>query len=224
VPLKDDGLYRSDGVSGVIRPTLRAPVALGDHLDRLERRSLDLPVDRLALERDRRLAEFSQDDGQLRIAITRGGRRSRSRAAPSAPRPSAWRPSPCPQVILTGQVALRRGQMQATQAAEPGRRRPSWRPRRHGAGGTDSTVCSLRRRRAAHPSLDSGSAVDHAPASSPGWTSMGHLATCVRPRRHSSPRAPARCKSLASTPICPDSRSARERSEGLRHGLRRTAS
>jgi branched-chain amino acid aminotransferase len=79
VPLKDDGLYRGDGVFEVIRLYGGRPFALGDHLDRLERSAaaIELPVERAPLEGeiDALLGEFGDDDGQLRILITRGGRR-----------------------------------------------------------------------------------------------------------------------------------------------------
>ena len=54
IPLKDDGLYRGDGVFEVIRLYGGRPFALGEHLDRLERSAaaIELPVDRAALERE----------------------------------------------------------------------------------------------------------------------------------------------------------------------------
>ena len=55
------------------------PFALGEHLDRLERSAaaLELPVERRPLEEEiaALLAEFGTHDGQLRLVITRGGRR-----------------------------------------------------------------------------------------------------------------------------------------------------
>ena len=79
VPLLDDGLYRGDGAFEVIRLYEGRPFALGDHLDRLERSAaaIQLEFDRAALEReiDALLAEAGGPDGQLRLIVTRGGRR-----------------------------------------------------------------------------------------------------------------------------------------------------
>jgi branched-chain amino acid aminotransferase len=79
VPMKDDGLYRGDGAFEVIRLYAGKPFALGDHLDRLERSgaAIQLEFDRTALEReiDVLLAEAGGVDGQLRLIVTRGGRR-----------------------------------------------------------------------------------------------------------------------------------------------------
>jgi branched-chain amino acid aminotransferase len=79
VPMKDDGLYRGDGAFEVIRLYEGKPFALGDHLDRLERSSaaIRLEFDRAALEReiDALLTEAGGPDGQLRLIVTRGGRR-----------------------------------------------------------------------------------------------------------------------------------------------------
>jgi branched-chain amino acid aminotransferase len=79
VPMKDDGLYRGDGAFEVIRLYEGRPFALTDHLDRLERSgaSIQLEFDRATLEReiDALLAEAGGPDGQLRLIVTRGGRR-----------------------------------------------------------------------------------------------------------------------------------------------------
>jgi branched-chain amino acid aminotransferase len=79
VPMKDDGIYRGDGAFEVIRLYEGKPFALGDHLDRLERSSaaIRLEFDRAALEReiDALLEEAGGPDGQLRLIVTRGGRR-----------------------------------------------------------------------------------------------------------------------------------------------------
>jgi branched-chain amino acid aminotransferase len=78
-PVQDDGLYRGDGAFEVIRLYEGRPFALGDHLDRLVRSSaaIQLEFDRAALEReiDALLAEAGEADGQLRLIVTRGGRR-----------------------------------------------------------------------------------------------------------------------------------------------------
>ena len=79
ISLKDDGLYRGDGAFEVIRLYDGRPFALDDHIARLERSaaSLRLEFDRMAL-----LAEIAAlldaagpVDGQLRLIVTRGGRR-----------------------------------------------------------------------------------------------------------------------------------------------------
>src|SRR4051812_44575815 len=79
VPLKDDGLYRGDGAFEVIRLYQGKPFALVDHLDRLARSAaaIELEWEREALERevDALLAELGAADGQLRLIVTRGGRR-----------------------------------------------------------------------------------------------------------------------------------------------------
>ena len=79
VPMKDDGLYRGDGAFEVIRLYEGKPFALGDHLDRLGRSAaaIELEFDRPALEAEiAALLEQAGDvDGQLRLIVTRGGRR-----------------------------------------------------------------------------------------------------------------------------------------------------
>jgi branched-chain amino acid aminotransferase len=79
VPLKDDGLYRGDGAFEVIRLYEGRPFALADHLDRLQRsvNAIELEFDRTALkaEAEALLAELGDADGQLRLIVTRGGRR-----------------------------------------------------------------------------------------------------------------------------------------------------
>jgi branched-chain amino acid aminotransferase len=79
VPLRDDGLYRGDGVFEVIRLYEGRPFALVDHLDRLGRSAaaIELEFERGALEAEiaALLAEAGAIDGQLRLIVTRGGRR-----------------------------------------------------------------------------------------------------------------------------------------------------
>jgi branched-chain amino acid aminotransferase len=79
VPMKDDGLYRGDGAFEVIRLYEGNPFALGDHLDRLGRSAaaIELEFDRGALESEigALLAAAGEVDGQLRLIVTRGGRR-----------------------------------------------------------------------------------------------------------------------------------------------------
>jgi branched-chain amino acid aminotransferase len=79
VPMKDDGLYRGDGAFEVIRLYNGKPFALVDHLDRLGRSAaaLELQFDRVTLESEiAALLEQAGDfDGQLRLIVTRAGRR-----------------------------------------------------------------------------------------------------------------------------------------------------
>lgn len=75
----DDGLLRGDGVFEVIRLYRGHPFALAEHLDRLQRSAarIELPVEREPLEAEisALLRRFGDEDGQLRLVITRGGRR-----------------------------------------------------------------------------------------------------------------------------------------------------
>ncbi len=79
IGLKDDGLYRGDGAFEVIRLYDGRPFALDDHVARLERSaaSLRLEFDRMALRAEiaALLDEAGPIDGQLRLIVTRGGRR-----------------------------------------------------------------------------------------------------------------------------------------------------
>jgi branched-chain amino acid aminotransferase len=79
VPMKDDGLYRGDGAFEVIRLYEGKLFALVDHLDRLGRSAaaIELDFDRPALEREiaALLDQGGPVDGQLRLIVTRGGRR-----------------------------------------------------------------------------------------------------------------------------------------------------
>jgi branched-chain amino acid aminotransferase len=79
IPLKDDGLYRGDGVFEVIRLYAGRPYALAEHLDRLERSagSIELDAQRAALEPEiaALLEAHGEADAQLRLLVTRGGRR-----------------------------------------------------------------------------------------------------------------------------------------------------
>jgi branched-chain amino acid aminotransferase len=79
VPMKDDGLYRGDGAFEVIRLYDGNPFALTDHLDRLARSAtaIELEFDRAALELEIEtlLTAAGPINGQLRLIVTRGGRR-----------------------------------------------------------------------------------------------------------------------------------------------------
>jgi branched-chain amino acid aminotransferase len=125
LPLPDDGLFRGDGVFEVIRLYGGHPFALEDHLDRLERSAaaIELAVEREPLEReiDALLAEFGESDAQLRILVTRAGRR----IAVTEPLPALAETirlatvTYSPSVILTGVKSLSyAANMQATRLAQ----------------------------------------------------------------------------------------------------------
>ena len=125
VPLKDDGLYRGDGAFEVIRLYEGKPFALGDHLDRLERSTaaIELEFDRASLEREIEalLAELGPADGQLRLIVTRGGRRlAMTEPIPShAETVSLATVTYCPSVILNGVKSLSyAANMQSTRLAK----------------------------------------------------------------------------------------------------------
>ncbi len=125
VPIKDDGLYRGDGAFEVIRLYEGRPFALADHLDRLQRSAgaIELAVDRAALEGEIEalLSEFGGGDGQLRIVVTRGGRRI-AVTEPLPPKADTARLATvtyAPSVILTGVKSLSyAANMQATRLAQ----------------------------------------------------------------------------------------------------------
>lgn len=125
VPLRDDGLYRGDGAFEVIRLYEGLPFALTDHLDRLGRSAatIQLEFDRVALEReiDALLAEAGGVDGQLRLIVTRGGRRIAA-TEPLPPHAETLRLATvtyCPTVILNGVKSLSyAANMQATRLAK----------------------------------------------------------------------------------------------------------
>ncbi|MDO8184412.1 aminotransferase class IV [Conexibacter sp. JD483] len=92
IPATDDGLLQGDGVSELLRLHGGRPVALADHLARLERSAagLRLPLDLDAVHTD--VAELltaagtGPEHGLLRIVVTRGGRRLLlTEPAPPAP-------------------------------------------------------------------------------------------------------------------------------------------
>jgi branched-chain amino acid aminotransferase len=125
VPLRDDGLYRGDGAFEVIRIYGGRLFALGDHLDRLGRSAaaIELEFDRAALEReiDALLARLGDADGQLRVIVTRGGRRIAA-TEPLPPHAETLRLATvtyCPTVILNGVKSLSyAANMQATRLAK----------------------------------------------------------------------------------------------------------
>jgi branched-chain amino acid aminotransferase len=125
VPLKDDGLYRGDGAFEVIRIYAGRLFALGDHLDRLQRSAaaIELEFDRGALEREvaALLDEAGPVDGQLRLIVTRGGRRIAA-VEPLPPHAETLRLATVtysPSVILTGVKSLSyAANMEATRLAK----------------------------------------------------------------------------------------------------------
>ena len=125
VPLHDDGLYRGDGAFEVIRIYEGRLFALADHLDRLERSAtaIELDFDRAALEREigSLLAEAGEVDAQLRLIVTRGGRRIAA-VEPLPPHAESLRIATVtysPTVILNGVKSLSyAANMQATRLAK----------------------------------------------------------------------------------------------------------
>lgn len=125
VALKDDGLYRGDGAFEVIRLYEGRPFALADHLDRLKRSAaaIELSFDRAALEAEIGvlLEAAGEPDGQLRLIVTRGGRRIAA-TEPIPPHPETARVATvtyCPTVILNGVKSLSyAANMQATRLAQ----------------------------------------------------------------------------------------------------------
>lgn len=125
VGLKDDGLYRGDGAFEVIRLYQGKPFALVDHLDRLERSTaaIELSFDRGALEEEisALLAQAGPVEGQMRLIVTRGGRRIAA-TEPIPPHPetvSLVSVTYCPTVILNGVKSLSyAANMQATRIAK----------------------------------------------------------------------------------------------------------
>lgn len=125
VPLKDDGLYRGDGAFEVIRLYAGKPFALVDHLDRLQRSgtAIELEFDRSALEGEIEalLTELGDANGQLRLIVTRGGRRlAMTEPIPvHAEKVSVATVTYCPSVILNGVKSLSyAANMQSTRLAK----------------------------------------------------------------------------------------------------------
>ena len=79
IGLKDDGLYRGDGAFEVIRLYDGRPYALDDHIARLERSAAACASSstgwRCAPRSTRCSSEAGPIEGQLRLIVTRGGRR-----------------------------------------------------------------------------------------------------------------------------------------------------
>jgi branched-chain amino acid aminotransferase len=125
IGLKDDGLYRGDGAFEVIRLYGGKPFALVDHLDRLERSAaaIELSFDRAALEGEigALLADAGPVEGQLRLIVTRGGRRiaATEPIPPHGDTVSLATVTYNPSVILNGVKSLSyAANMQATRIAK----------------------------------------------------------------------------------------------------------
>jgi branched-chain amino acid aminotransferase len=125
VPVRDDGLYRGDGVFEVVRLYSGRPFALDEHLARIERSAaaIELEVDRALVERELEplLGELGAEDCQLRILLTRAGRR----ILLTEPLPARGETitlasvTYSPTVILTGVKSLSyAANMQATRIAQ----------------------------------------------------------------------------------------------------------
>jgi branched-chain amino acid aminotransferase len=124
VPLKDDGLYRGDGAFEVIRIYAGRLFALEDHVRRLGRSAatIELEFERAALEAEVRdlMDEFGDADGQLRLIVTRGGRRivATELLPPHAEAVAVATVTYSPSVILNGVKSLSyAANMEATRIA-----------------------------------------------------------------------------------------------------------
>jgi branched-chain amino acid aminotransferase len=125
IPPGDDGLLRGDGVFEVVRLYAGRPFALGEHLDRMERSAaaIELQVDRGSLEAEVEalLEEFGEEEGQLRLVVTRGGRRLAftEQLPPLGEEIALASVTYVPTVILTGVKSLSyAANMQATRLAK----------------------------------------------------------------------------------------------------------
>jgi branched-chain amino acid aminotransferase len=125
IPVADDGLLRGDGIFEVMRLYEGRPFALVEHLDRLERSGAAIALDpqrgAVEAEIEALLAELGDYDGQLRIVITRAGRRVLL-SEPLPPMPDTIRVASVtysPNLILNGVKSISYGaNMQATRAAQ----------------------------------------------------------------------------------------------------------
>lgn len=127
IPPGDDGLLRGDGVFEVVRLYRGRPFALAEHFDRMERSAaaIELPVERAALEGEvgALLEEFGANDGQLRLVLTRAGRRLAftEELPPRGETVALATVRYSPTIILTGVKSLSyAANMQATRLARGG--------------------------------------------------------------------------------------------------------
>ena len=236
IPLPDDGLYRGDGVFEVIRLYGGRPFALGEHLDRLERSAaaIELPVERALIEREIEalLAELGTGDAQLRIVLTRGGRRILL-IEPLPERGASVRLATVtysPTVILTGVKSLSyAANMQATRIAQAPRRRrggagPPRRRRPRGAH-LDDLLGLARGRpadaRARRRASSSRSPARRSCARSTSRRASSRSTTCSARTRPSSPRPCARSSRSRRSTATSSSRGARtlEAQEALERAL-----
>ena len=233
--MRDDGLYRGDGAFEVIRLYGGRPFALGDHLDRLERSAaaIELEFDRAALEREigALLAEHGDGDGQLRLIVTRGGRRIAA-TEPLPPHAETLRLATVtysPSVILNGVKSLSyAANMQATRIAKAQGADEAVLVRPDGTVLEPPTssifwVSPAGRRCARRRSTPACSSRSPATAWSRRCTSKrapGRSTTCAPPTRPSSPRPRGRSRrsrrsTAPSFPSAPGPRT-REAAGGLR--------
>jgi branched-chain amino acid aminotransferase len=112
IPVTDDGLLRGDGVFEVSRLYRGVPFAHREHIDRmrLSAANLRLPADFDALERetDALLEAAGPVDGQIRVVLTRGGRRIIT-VEPLPPQPPVARVATVtyrPTILLDGVKSL----------------------------------------------------------------------------------------------------------------------
>ncbi len=79
IPATDEGLLRGDGAFEVCRLYAGRPFAMEEHYARLQRTAaglrLPVDVDELRAEVEALLAAAGEDEGLLRLVLTRGGRR-----------------------------------------------------------------------------------------------------------------------------------------------------
>ena len=112
IPISDDGLLRGDGVFEVSRLYQGVPFAHDEHIIRMRRgaENLRLPADFDALEAETEalLEAAGPVDGQIRVVLTRGGRRIVA-VEPLPPQPAAARVATItyqPTLLLDGVKSL----------------------------------------------------------------------------------------------------------------------
>ena len=226
VPLKDDGLYRGDGAFEVIRIYAGRLFALGDHIERLGRSAaaIELEFDRAALEAEVEalMAELGEADGQLRLIVTRGGRRiaATEPLPPHAEAVSVATVTFSPSVILNGVKSLSyAANMEATRIAKSRGADEAVLVRPDGIvlePPTSSIFWVSSGGDAAHDGARAPRCSSRSPAT--GWSgrstsrrASGRSRTCAAPARPSSHRRPVRSRrSRRSTAVSFPRRPARE--------------